>query len=203
MAAEYDFIEKPNPEGDNSPQPLYPRIVIKGKITTEELIKKIAVRTTFDTAELLAAVKLLSESLAYYVSEGYRVELGDIGYFTASLKSRPVMNKKEIRSSSIHFNGVNFRAKTSFKKEIRGELVRAGSGFRKSSNLPLETRKMRMERYVKEHSFITRIKYSELTGLLKGLALKDLNQWVEEGYLQKEGAKAGRIYIKGRNFPAG
>ena len=41
---------------------------------------------------------------------GYNVELEGIGTFSVSLKSRPVMEKNEVRAESIHFKDVKFRS---------------------------------------------------------------------------------------------
>ena len=49
---------------------------------------------------------------------GYNVELEGIGTFSVSLKSRPVMEKNEIRAESIHFKDVKFRS----SKELRDRL---------------------------------------------------------------------------------
>ena len=52
-------------------------------------------------------------------SKGYIVELEGIGFFSISLSSRPVMDKSEIRSKSIHFRNVNFRYEKYLKKKLK------------------------------------------------------------------------------------
>ena len=53
-----------------------------------------------------------------FLMYGYNVELEGIGTFSVSLKSRPVMEKNEIRAESIHFKDVKFRS----SKELRDRL---------------------------------------------------------------------------------
>ena len=110
MAADYDFRRKPNEKGDGEVQPLYPRIVSKGTIDSKRLFREIAEASSFTEGDLAGIMVAFQEKVSYYLSEGYHVKLGEIGYFSSSLRARPVMDKKEIRSVSISFDNVNFRA---------------------------------------------------------------------------------------------
>ena len=101
MAADYDFRRKPNEKGDGEVQPLYPRIVSKGTIDSKRLFREIAEASSFTEGDLAGIMVAFQEKVSYYLSEGYHVKLGEIGYFSSSLKARPVMDKKEIRSVSI------------------------------------------------------------------------------------------------------
>ena len=135
MAADYDFRRKPNEKGDEELQPLYPRIVSKGTIDCKRLFREISEASTFTEGDLAGIMVSLQEKVSYYLSEGYHVKLGEIGYFSASLKARPVMDKKEIRSVSISFDNVNFRATKWFRRRSSGTVTRAKFGFQESSNL--------------------------------------------------------------------
>ena len=46
------------------------------------------------------------------------MELGDIGYFSVSLKGPRVMKKKDVHAQSIELKNVNFRVGSQFKKEV-------------------------------------------------------------------------------------
>ena len=139
MAADYDFRRKPNEKGDGEVQPLYPRIVSKGTIDSKRLFREIAEASSFTEGDLAGIMVAFQEKVSYYLSEGYHVKLGEIGYFSSSLKARPVMDKKEIRSVSISFDNVNFRATPWFRRRSSGTVTRAKFGFQESSNLPEET----------------------------------------------------------------
>lgn len=52
MAAEYDFQRKPNPKGDGELQPLYPRIVNRGTITTKRLVSDISHASSFTPGDI-------------------------------------------------------------------------------------------------------------------------------------------------------
>lgn len=201
MAAEYDFQRKPNPKGDGTLQPLYPRIVNKGTITTKRLVSDIAQASSFSPGDIIGLLAALEDRISYYISEGHHVQLGDMGYFSAGLVSRPVDDKKEIHAQSISFGKVHFRVSPGFHKRCAGfvERVKAGYGFRHSAEISGTERYRRLTEFLKTHPFITRKDYSEITGLLKNKALNDLNLLVERGYLATVGQGSHKVYIKAGN----
>lgn len=90
MAAEYDFQRKPNPKGDGELQPLYPRIVNRGTITTKRLVSDISHASSFTPGDIEGLLAAFEDRISYYLSEGHHVQLGNMGYFSAGLVSRPV-----------------------------------------------------------------------------------------------------------------
>lgn len=196
MAAEYDLVRKPNEKGDGTLQPLYPRIVSKGTIDTRELIERIVKCSTFSYGDVEGVLAELTEKISDYLIDGYHVEFGKMGYFSAKLSSRPVMDKKEIRAASIHFDNINFRPSSWFKKYSQGPVERAAYGFNHSVELPEEERRRRLEVYLDKHPFITRTTYSSITGLLKNRALNELNKLIANGILEYEGRGSHKVYIR-------
>jgi len=196
MAATYDLRENPNPKKDGQKQPLHPRIVSKGTIPSRELLEEISSGTTFNVGELEGALSALAERISFHLKNGYNVELGNIGYFSAKLKSRPVMEKDEIRAASIEFDNVNFRASAWFKKQTRGTVERSNRGFQTSAQLSEEERRSLLEKYLDENTFITRRDYSFLTGLLKNSAMKDLKEFVNQGVLVSSGRLNQMIFLR-------
>ena len=69
----------------------------------ERLVQDIADMSSFTPGDVKGAVALLEDRISYYLSEGHHVQLGDIGYFSASLQASPVMDPKEIQSQTIFF----------------------------------------------------------------------------------------------------
>jgi nucleoid DNA-binding protein len=131
----------------------------------------------------------LKDDVLQYLGEGYRVELGEFGFFSAKVKaSRLVANKNDIRSESVAFNGVNFRASKSMRVGIRGDLERRKCvDFNTSRKWDRENLKKLVLQYIGEHGFITRTTYTELTGRLKNTALDDLKSFAAEGIIKREG----------------
>ena len=196
MAADYDFRRKPNEKGDGEVQPLYPRIVSKGTIDSKRLFREIAEASSFTEGDLAGIMVAFQEKVSYYLSEGYHVKLGEIGYFSSSLKARPVMDAKEIHAQSIYFDNVNFRPSSSFRKKVRGFVEKAKSGFAHSAEIPVEERRRRLEKFLDERPMIRRKEYTQLTGLLKNKALNELNGWVKEGVLDTIGSGSHIIYVR-------
>ena len=124
--AYYNLKKKPSlttKEGDK--ETMYADIVYSGTITAERLIRTVAQRTGFKEGMIEGILSELQNETLEYLGEGYRVELGEFGFFSAKVKaSRLVANKNDIRSESVAFNGVNFRASKSMRVGIRGDLER-------------------------------------------------------------------------------
>ena len=127
--AYYNLKKKPSlttKEGDK--ETMYADIVYSGTITAERLIRTVAQRTGFKEGMIEGILSELQNETLEYLSEGYRVELGEFGFFSAKVKSRLVENRNDLRSNSVSFDGVNFRASKSFRTGIRGDLERRKSG---------------------------------------------------------------------------
>ena len=186
----YNLKKKPaltTKEGET--ETMYADIVYSGTIPAERLIRGVAKRTGFKEGVIEGILIDLKEDVLQYLGEGYRVELGEFGFFSAKVKaSRLVANKNDIRSESVAFNGVNFRASKSMRVGIRGDLERRKCvDFNTSRKWDRENLKKLVLQYIGEHGFITRTTYTELTGRLKNTALDDLKSFAAEGIIKREG----------------
>ena len=201
MAAEYDFQRKPNPKGDGELQPMYPRIVNKGTITGKRLVSDISQATSFTPGDVEGVLAALESRISYYLSEGHHVQLGNMGYFSAGLTARPVMDKKEIHAQTIFFGKVHFRVSPGFRKQCAGfvERVRAGYGFRHSEDISGAERYRRLCAFLDANPFITRKDYSGITGLMQNNTLDDLNLPMEKGILTILELRAYKAGVKAVN----
>ncbi len=186
----YNLKKKPaltTKEGET--ETMYADIVYSGTIPAERLIRGVAKRTGFKEGVIEGILIELKDDVLQYLGEGYRVELGEFGFFSAKVKaSRLVANKNDIRSESVAFNGVNFRASKSMRVGIRGDLERRKCvDFNTSRKWDRENLKKLVLQYIGEHGFITRTTYTELTGRLKNTALDDLKSFAAEGIIKREG----------------
>ena len=186
----YNLKKKPaltTKEGET--ETMYADIVYSGTIPAERLIRGVAKRTGFKEGVIEGILIELKEDVLQYLGEGYRVELGEFGFFSAKVKaSRLVANKNDIRSESVAFNGVNFRASKSMRVGIRGDLERRKCvDFNTSCKWDRENLKKLVLQYIGEHGFITRTTYTELTGRLKNTALDDLKSFAAEGIIKRAG----------------
>ena len=186
----YNLKKKPaltTKEGET--ETMYADIVYSGTIPAERLIRGVAKRTGFKEGVIEGILMELKDDVLQYLGEGYRVELGEFGFFSAKVKaSRLVANKNDIRSESVAFNGVNFRASKSMRVGIRGDLERIKRvDFNTSRKWDRENLKKLVVQFIGEHGFITRATYTQLTGRLKNTALDDLKSFAAEGIIKREG----------------
>ena len=200
MKAKYDFRVMPNLQGKEEELGLYPQLVTSGTITVKDLMKRAAQHTGFSPAEVLGIVTFLEDAMVEYLSQGYHVKLGDIGTFSAGIACRKVMNKDEIRSQSIHFDNVHFKANKKFRKkiglEMKLERVEPNRAFQTSSDAYTPDERFQLLiAYLKENGFITCKKYSELTGLLKNKASAELRNWASEGKIKRDGRVPHIVYL--------
>ena len=187
--AYYNLKKKPSlttKEGEK--ETMYADIVYSGTITAERLIRTVAQRTGFKEGMIEGILSELQNETLEYLGEGYRVELGEFGFFSAKVKSRLVENKNDLRSNSVSYDGVNFRASKSFRTGIRGDLERRRCiGFRTSKEWNREQLEQIVLQHIRKHGFITRATYTELTGRLKNSALADLKSFAAEGIIKRVG----------------
>ncbi len=196
MTLFYDFKEGPVKNDPETPPMLYPHVIPNGTVSTRTLIRTVASRCTFSPGELQGMLTQLTDEIIRRLLDGYRVQLGEMGYLSLKLKTdRPVTDKKAIRAESVYIANVNFRAAAGFRKKLHGELRRnRNKTFRKSAGLSPEKRKERLLAYLATTPYLTCSRYMELTGLLRKKALEDLHGYVEEGVLKCNGKGVHLIF---------
>ena len=204
MAAQYDLKKSVRPKGKEDETVLYPKVVPYGTKTLKNIMKDASKYTGLNPSTVQGVVTFLEDMMAEYLANGYNVKLGNIGTFSASLTSRKVTDKKEIRANSIHFDNVHFKAakelKNSIDRQMKLERVAPNRAFKTSSEeyTPNERFQLLLT-YLDKHGFITRAQYSELTGVLKTKAAAELRQWSEEGKIDRQGRAPHIVYKKFQN----
>lgn len=199
MKAQYVLRENPGTDSgdDNDSKKYHPRLVSSGTVKKEKLFTDVARYTTFSAAELEGAVNAVLTQAARYISEGYTVELGKLGFLKGALKNtRPIRETKNIRSETIVMHNVNLHASQWFRSQACGPVERADRGFGKSVDIGYEERIKRLLRHLDKYHFITRKEYGALTGLLKNKALDELKQLVKEGVLMKRGQGSHIVFMR-------
>ena len=199
MIAQYDLKPGLSPQGKEGEQILYPKLVAYGTKDLKDILKHASMHTGLNAATVQGVVTFLEDVLAEYLASGYNVKLGNIGTFSASLKSRKVTSKEEIRAKSIHFDNVKFKAAKELKKNIgqqmRLERVQVYRAFKTSSDeYTAEERFLLLTEHLNKNGYITRSEYTELTGLLKTKAAGELRSWYLEGKIDKDGRDPHIVY---------
>ena len=197
MAIKYDFFEV---NELNKTQGKYrARTVSNGKITSKKLANWISQTSGLSVAEAKSFIEILTDSIIDFVENGYEVEVGNLGYFSASVTSRLVDSPNEIRAESVRFNKLNFRAGIEVKKRINRAGTERIRRQRNKRNLKKTTRQERAEilkKYMAGQPVITRSDYMRLTGIrLKAIAVEDLNTFIKEAWMRKYGAGRTVVYM--------
>lgn len=193
MAIQYDLIQQPLNKEDKL---LRAQFVSKGTINTKQLIKWTSQSGGFHKGQIIGVLEILSETIIRFLEDGYDVQLGDLGFLSVSLSSRPVKTRKEIRAESIRFKKVNFRTSSQLRKRLQfAEKERVSKPVKRSSALTREQRIQKLKTYLDNKTCITRTEYTRITGTLKGKAMLDLNEFIKEGWLIRYGSGRTVVYL--------
>lgn len=199
METKYDFLPYPPQKDGDEPLAYYPKIVSKGTISFDKLVDRISESSTFKAGTVLGVMEEMERWMAYYLSQGYRVELGRIGVASVKLKAeREVTDKAAIHAQSVRFDRVNFTVSKHFSGCCHGTLVRAEAcrKFRQSSTkYTPEERFGLLRAYLEKHLYITLAGYGELTGLRKTKAWSDMAVWIKAGKVETKGRAPHCVYV--------
>lgn len=198
MSIYYDLYRNPPKEGGEEDGRLHARVLPKGTIPAGKFREIVHNATGFSEAILDGALQAVTDELQRWLADGWVVEVGDLGYFSLSLEcDRPVKQKKEIRSPSVHLGNVNLRVSSKFRKRfVTMELERRKSPYVLGTSLTEERRKELLNQHLEKNGCITRADYSALTGSSRWQAVDDLNRYIDEGVLRRYGSGRTVVYLK-------
>ena len=200
MSALYDFLPVPPKGNDESGSHLYPKLRPYKTVSFDELTEKIASHSGLTKGNILAVMEEIEYWTKQLLSDGYRVQIGNIGTVSASLKAdAEVYDKGDIHAQSIRFDKVTMTVSKQFSTQCGGKVLRAPSGkkFRQSSYTYTEEERLALlQSYLESHDYITRAEYGALTGLLKYKAWQDLDKWVKAHLIDIKGRAPHRVYVK-------
>ena len=122
MSAYYDLYQTPNPSPEDGEEKLlHARILPKGTIPADKFRELVHKATGFSPAILDGTLQAITDELHSWLADGWIVEVGELGFFSLSLKcDKAVANKKDIRSPSVHFQNVNLRISSRFRNDGAG-----------------------------------------------------------------------------------
>ena len=200
MSAQYDLYETPDIKQTGEKQPLHPRIVPKGTIGQDEFLDRVHKFTGISRSLLAGAMQSFQNELKDLLANGWIVELGEIGYFSVSLKcDRQVTDKKDVRAQSIKLKNINYLPTKQFKREVGYDmrLERTESLTRPKGNGRSEAECLALiTAHLEKYPCMTRTDYCYMTGHDKKRALKELNAFIKKGILMRYGAGKQVIYAK-------
>ena len=179
MSAYYDLYETPSPNGSEEKKSLHARICPKETYTQKEFVEHVAMFQHLPKNIIGAALDACIDELCDLLANGNIVELGELGFFSTSLKCTQDTDdeKKKIRQ--------------------RMKLERTHSPTKKSKKTETteETRKERLMLFLQENVCITKNEYIHLTGLTRHAAIDELNKFIRQGILRRRGISRSTVYI--------
>lgn len=145
MSAYYDLYQSP-PDENGEASLLHARILPKGTIPADKFRELVHKATGFSPAILDGTLQAITDELYSWLADGWIVEVGELGFFSLSLKcDKTVTDKKDIRSPSVHFRNVNLRIGSKFRKRFQTMgLERKASPYVSHSKLTQEERKQKL-----------------------------------------------------------
>lgn len=120
MTLKYKSVKLKNPAKPTEPAKYYARESESGRINLPELADNIARHsTTVSKTDIQAVLTILGEELAALLAKGHSVHLGELGYFHVTLKSKGVLEEKDVNPGLIEEAKVRFVAGSVLEKEIK------------------------------------------------------------------------------------
>lgn len=195
MAAKYDLYKNPSPKGKAEEQLMHARFVPYGKVTADELYKLAANGNTFTPGEIHAMLECVIDTVINQLEFGKVVEFGSLGTISMTLDSRPVMKKSEIRSQSVCVKNLTLKVSKVTKRRIHSiELERNPYGWQSHQMEPEEIERRLTEYFAK--NFVMRSPdYCHLRKCKRCMGIKELNAFIAEGRLCRNGRGCTTIYI--------
>ena len=206
MITQYDLYETPSPKGEDGKKSLHARVCPKKTYTSQEFVEHVAAFEHLPKNQIGGALAAIVDDLCYLLADGNIVELGDLGFFSTSLKCLKDTDddEDEIKPKSIAFQNVHLRISSEFRKRIKHEMkfqrVHSLTQKPKIVNSTVKERMKKMVSFLKINICITRKEYIGLVGLTPYEAMNELNDFISQGLLRRRGAGRSVVYVAGENL---
>lgn len=206
MSVQYDLYETPSPDGEEGKKSLHARVCPIKTISQKEFIEHVATYEMMPKNMIPGALSAIVDDLCYLLSEGYVVEMGELGFFSTSLNCDVDMDEEGqvIKKESVSFKNVNLRISSEFRKRLVSKMKfeRVHSLTRKPQQVTstVDERKEKLKSFLKKNFCITRKEYSNLTFQTPYDALKEINSFISQDILRRRGSRKSSVYVAGENL---
>lgn len=196
MSIHYDLYKSANPLKREGEQPLHARIVPSVTLDAKKFIEFVSKSNGFSLATIESCLQAITNELQHWLKQGWIIEVGELGHFSLSLKcDHAVMDRKEIRSSSINLNKISLRLNRNFRKGLELlQLERIESPYRTNSIQDKNKYNNALMQHLKEQGCITRADFMRLAGISRDKAIDLLKEYIKEGIIRKYGGGKTVVY---------
>lgn len=191
MAITFDFYSSPSlpTEGKDAEKKYYARVVGGRTVDLSSLAPHIQQRCTLTKGDVIAVVNELAAELVNELCEGNHVHLPGIGYFSLSLSAPKDANPTQTHCQHIQIKKVDFRADQSLRDELLQKAKFARSEVKHHSSMLSDEEVERLLRNAFRNTpYMSRPDFSELTGLTRMTAQRQLDRLVAAGKILKKGS---------------
>lgn len=189
MSATYNLFRNPGKKDT-----LHARQVNQSTIRIDTLCKEISDISSFSSSDVKGILEALKSRIAYHLKYGDIVELEGLGTFNASLKCPPYNTEKQIPPHLVTFNKVVFRCAGDLKKELKYMKVERAKEPSRLKGLSPEKRKANILTYIENNNTISTLECRSLNRCTKYIALKDINELLQEGKIVRLGYRSNAQY---------
>ena len=114
----YNTTQRTNPVDPEGPKKWHPVLKRIDNVKENELVKKLAFRTTLDAKEAAMAIGWLETIISELLLDGKTVHLGTMGYLKLAVKTTGVDEEKDVTAHQIDHIYVRFTPSKEFRKHI-------------------------------------------------------------------------------------
>ena len=119
MALFYNKVQRANPSNPAAPKKWYPVLKSIGRVTEKQVAKEIADETTLNPKEAEMAIYQFQKVLTKALLDGKTVQLGELGSFQLTIKSKGVENESAVTASLIEKINLRFAPSTDMKNNFK------------------------------------------------------------------------------------
>ena len=170
-------------------------VVASTPVTTKDMAERISHACTLHKADVVAVLNALGHELSKALLDGRTAQIDEIGSFSLKLGLKePKYLEDRVTSNDVVVKGVSFRPCKELKEALRGaEIVSGGHAVRTLLTRDIVERRLRT--FFEDNDYIFRSQMEQVCECSKHLALKYLNELVDEGLLRALGRKNSRFYV--------
>ncbi len=111
------------------------KIVYTGVKTLDEIAQEICNDCSLTEADVIGAIKAIENSLYNAISQGYIVDLGDLGRFKPSFTSKAVEKASEVKKSDIKNVTCIYKPSVKTKKNLQAVELELNPNYDLNGNL--------------------------------------------------------------------
>ena len=195
----YSIYEVYNLQQGKQQKMLQARINSAGTIDTKSLCQLITERSSISSADVKATLDSLNFFFEYYLSQGYSIQLDDLGIFSLGLKSTRKPETDKDNALTVKINGIHFRPSVNLKNQIVKFKLKH-KPKKKSSEYPQDERLKRILYHVEKHHYIDLKTCAPLNKTSPHKAKDDLHLLTQNGQLEAIGRTNNRVYIRNQRL---